>query len=288
MKSLIGTLAFLVALDAFATSPPFAAVDSEAPSAPAQLVAAPDMSPAPGIYLHWGESSDNVGVAGYDVLRSESSGSGYQKVSTTDINDREYLDIDVEPSTTYYYVVQAFDEAGNLSDYSNEASQDSGPYGDLVDNLNMEDTSALDSGGCQASGKDASGLFFLTLLVSIVCGMISKVRIALWLSIFAAPFFAGCDSNEVDVTLLTQEQLAKYQACTTDLDCTAAIGACCGCPYIGVNKQYADQITINCPDGLGCAISECEGGEAVCVDNICKYLPPCGPDDLTDCAFPPG
>jgi hypothetical protein len=86
--------------------------DTQAPTAPTNLQpSAPDSNE---IDLSWSPSSDNVGVAGYEVLRNgtqigTSSSTGYQ-------------DLKVTPSTTYNYTVEAYDAAGNISQPSNTAT----------------------------------------------------------------------------------------------------------------------------------------------------------------------
>jgi cellulose 1,4-beta-cellobiosidase len=57
--------------------------------------------------LYWSPSTDNVGVAGYNVFRD-----GVQIAQTTLPN---YLDTGLAPGTSHVYSVRAFDAAGNLS-----------------------------------------------------------------------------------------------------------------------------------------------------------------------------
>lgn len=59
------------------------------------------------VQLSWGASSDNVGVAGYQIFRN-----GVPLLTTAAIS---YLDTTASPSTTYTYAVSAFDGAGNGS-----------------------------------------------------------------------------------------------------------------------------------------------------------------------------
>ena len=98
---------------------PISPTDTQAPSAPANLVATGALSSAS---LSWTASSDNVGVTRYDVYRSSTSGftpSAANRIaqpSGTSYNDASLA------AGTYYYKVQAEDAAGNLSAASNEAS----------------------------------------------------------------------------------------------------------------------------------------------------------------------
>ncbi|HEY5873493.1 MAG TPA: hypothetical protein VIT46_09670 [Gaiellaceae bacterium] len=78
--------------------------DTQAPTGPASLSATPTSSSS--IQLSWPAATDNVGVAGYRVLRN-----GQQVVETTALS---YLDSGRAPSTTYGYEVRAYDAAGNV------------------------------------------------------------------------------------------------------------------------------------------------------------------------------
>jgi fibronectin type 3 domain-containing protein len=88
------------------------ASDSVAPSAVTDLAA--NAISSNQVQLTWSASSDNVGVAGYNVLR------GGVKVATT--TTPGYVDNTVAPLTTYSYAVTAFDAAGNTSALSNTAT----------------------------------------------------------------------------------------------------------------------------------------------------------------------
>ena len=92
--------------------------DTTAPSAPASLTATGGTGQAT---LSWSASTDDVGVARYDVYRSTTSGftpgSGTRiaQPSSTSYSDPGLV------AGTYYYKVQAEDAAGNVSGSSNEA-----------------------------------------------------------------------------------------------------------------------------------------------------------------------
>ena len=68
------------------------------------------------VNLGWNKEA---GAASYNVLRSTTNGSGYSLVGTSPY--ALFTDSTVAPATTYYYVVQAVNTAGN-SGYSNQAS----------------------------------------------------------------------------------------------------------------------------------------------------------------------
>ena len=97
-----------------------APADSQPPTAPAGLTTAVSGST---VALTWTPSTDNVGVAGYDVHRSATSGftpSAATKIGTV-TSGTTYSD-SARPVGTWYYRVIAVDAAGNPSPSSNEAS----------------------------------------------------------------------------------------------------------------------------------------------------------------------
>lgn len=71
------------------------------------------------INLGWVPSTDNVGVASYSIFRGTATGGPYEKIGTS--TAASYSDTAVVQGTTYYYVVRAYDAAGNGSGNSNEA-----------------------------------------------------------------------------------------------------------------------------------------------------------------------
>ena len=84
------------------------AIDTLAPSTPTNLSAnAPDSA---HVNLSWTASTDNVGVTGYKIFKNGSQ--------LTTVTGTTYADTAVSPSTSYAYVVQATDAAGNLSSTS--------------------------------------------------------------------------------------------------------------------------------------------------------------------------
>lgn len=91
------------------------AVDNIPPSAPTNLTAlAPKFNT---VNLSWNPSTDNVGVTGYYVYRTDKGTTPIATVTTT-----TYTDGTVRATTTYSYNVQAFDAAGNKSANSNTAT----------------------------------------------------------------------------------------------------------------------------------------------------------------------
>lgn len=87
--------------------------DMKPPAPPSDLAAA---STADGIYLRFTPSPDSD-VAGYQVYR-KSKGGQWHKISDSLLVENVFIDQNVKPEKTYYYRVQAQDEAGNLSQFS--------------------------------------------------------------------------------------------------------------------------------------------------------------------------
>jgi len=86
--------------------------DSTPPSAPSNLTATGTTSSS--VSLSWSASSDNVGVAGYQVFR------GGTQVGTT--TGTSFTDSALSASTAYSYSVKAYDAAGNVSAASSAVS----------------------------------------------------------------------------------------------------------------------------------------------------------------------
>jgi fibronectin type 3 domain-containing protein len=92
----------------------FATVDNAVPSTPASLTAS---VVGTTVSLSWPASTDNIGVTGYNIFRHTVSGGPYTKITTSVATSyTESLALG-----TYYYVVQAYDAAGNTSGNSPQA-----------------------------------------------------------------------------------------------------------------------------------------------------------------------
>jgi fibronectin type 3 domain-containing protein len=100
---------------ATATTPNVA--DTQAPSSPSGLTATAINSQQ--INLNWNISTDNVGVAGYDIYRA-TSGNTPQKIAS--VKTTSYGDTGLKANTKYDYYVKARDAIGNSSTPSNTAS----------------------------------------------------------------------------------------------------------------------------------------------------------------------
>ena len=71
------------------------------------------------VQLSW--TDGDTSIAGYNVYRSTTSGSGYVLMNGSLVGPDAFADTTVQSGTTYYYVTTAVDGSGNESSYSNEA-----------------------------------------------------------------------------------------------------------------------------------------------------------------------
>ena len=85
--------------------------DTQAPSAP--VLTSAIARNAAEVDLAWNASTDNVGVAGYQILRNSTS------LTTVPGNVLSFADTTVAGSQTYVYTVKAYDAAGNYSQPGN-------------------------------------------------------------------------------------------------------------------------------------------------------------------------
>lgn len=92
--------------------------DTIAPTIPGTPTVAGTTSAS--ISLSWTASTDAVGVTGYKIFRSSSSGGTYTEVGTSATNS--YTNTGLSSSTTYYYKVSAYDAANNNSAQSGASS----------------------------------------------------------------------------------------------------------------------------------------------------------------------
>ena len=86
------------------------AADNESPSSPTNLVAVSNTKDS--VSLSWDASFDNVGVKGYRIYRND--------FPITDVYSTNFTDTGLESGNSYIYKVIAFDDAGNISEFSNE------------------------------------------------------------------------------------------------------------------------------------------------------------------------
>lgn len=85
--------------------------------APANLTASPGDEM---VSLDWDDNTE-TDLKGYNVYRSQISGSGYEKIHTEIIGESSYEDSSVSNGTSYFYIVKAVNNADEESPASNEA-----------------------------------------------------------------------------------------------------------------------------------------------------------------------
>ena len=91
-----------------------------APKPPVGLVGRVDRKK---VSLYWKRNRE-LDLAGYNVYRSTTPGSGYQRINSSLVSRKmnSFIDKQVELGKTYYYVVTAINKAGGESGYSNEVA----------------------------------------------------------------------------------------------------------------------------------------------------------------------
>ena len=92
--------------------------DTIPPAVPTNLTAAAGHGT---VSLNWNDNGESD-LAGYNIYRSTTSGSGYAKLNGSLLTSSDYNDSTVSNGTTYYYIVTAADTGSNESGYSGEAS----------------------------------------------------------------------------------------------------------------------------------------------------------------------
>ncbi|MGH2556972.1 MAG: LamG-like jellyroll fold domain-containing protein [Actinomycetota bacterium] len=122
--------------------------DTQAPGAPTNLVA--DRVTLDQVDLSWTAATDNIGVTGYQVWRSD------VQIGTT--TNTAFTDTTVAPATSYAYTVRAVDGAGNVGPASNQVNVITGAPvqpGGLVAAYNFDagtGTTLADRSGLDNSG----------------------------------------------------------------------------------------------------------------------------------------
>ncbi|MGB8225261.1 MAG: right-handed parallel beta-helix repeat-containing protein [Sedimentisphaerales bacterium] len=104
--------------------------DTNAPATPTGLEAAAGDQI---VLLGWNANSESD-LAGYNIYRSTTSGSGYIKLNSSLLIAPDYNDSNVTNTITYYYVVTAVDTSSNESAHSSEVTAIPTIYGDFIVN----------------------------------------------------------------------------------------------------------------------------------------------------------
>ncbi|WPV02132.1 cellulose binding domain-containing protein [Mucilaginibacter sp. cycad4] len=147
-----GTLTFT--LDA--TTSPYPA--SPVPPVPANVKATAGVS---RITLDWNTSSGNT-AQGYNVLRSTSSGGPYTSVASwTGNTTPQYIDVNVVNGQTYYYVVQAVNQAGTSAN-STEVNAKPAAAGSLPSGWAMKDIGTVSTAGTAGYANVSNNTYVLS------------------------------------------------------------------------------------------------------------------------------
>ncbi len=151
--------------------------DTEPPAPPTGLSATGGESM---VSLDWNDNTEGD-LAGYNVYRSLTSGSGYIKINGPLVSSSDYVDNDVEGYVTYYYIVTAVDTSLNESDDSSETSATpidttapsvpiglTAEAGDGVVSLNWNDNTEGDLAGYNIYRSTTSGSGYIQLNGSLL------------------------------------------------------------------------------------------------------------------------
>ena len=155
-----------------------ASVDSSPPTQPTNLTAT---APPNRVDLSWQGSSDNVGIAGYDVIRNGQTLATVGAVTS-------YSDATVAPLTTYTYEVRARDASGNVSAPSNAVTLTTPEaprihtFTPVADARVQEANGATNYGTSTAVGTDAGPAVetYLRFDVSGLSGAVQSARLRLY------------------------------------------------------------------------------------------------------------
>lgn len=147
--------------------PVTSSVEFIAPAAPTNLVATQN---ATSVRLEWNANSE-TDLAGYNIYRSETSGSAYNTIARNVVSN-SFVDNTTVEGKQYFYVIRAVDNSINRSAYSNEvAATASGNHAlaaHLQFNSNLKDTTvnlnhcAIYGSTSYSAGKIGSGSILLT------------------------------------------------------------------------------------------------------------------------------
>lgn len=120
------------------TTTPTQSSDSQKPAKPQEFRSEVDEASS-GVSLSWKAATDNVGVSHY-VLERATTDDDWKVLDDT-ITETSYEDRTVVFSTTYHYRLQAFDAAGNGSDYATTDAK----TGEFNANANADDATTIAS-----------------------------------------------------------------------------------------------------------------------------------------------
>ena len=189
--------------------------DTTPPTKPAGLTAVA----SDRVDLSWQASSDNVGLAGYDILRD-----GVQIATVGPVTT--YADTSIAGQTTYTYHVRARDAAGNLSPLSDPATVTTPEtprvfvFRPVADTRVEEATPSTNYGTSTLIGTDASPRVetYLRFDLSGLDGTVQSARLRLWATNGSVdgPSVAPTGSSWGETTLTWSNRPAPSGAPTDD------------------------------------------------------------------------
>jgi fibronectin type 3 domain-containing protein len=95
---------------------------SAANATPVSIPVTFTVTPPSSVTLTWNANTESD-LAGYKVYRATASGAYGAPIAAIPGNTTSYTAIGLQFGTTYFFVVTAYDIAGNESAYSNEVSK---------------------------------------------------------------------------------------------------------------------------------------------------------------------
>jgi chitodextrinase len=110
----------------WSTAFPVTLIDTTAPSAPGAFASPSHTSTS--VSLSWSASSDDVGVAGYDIYRTWGGGNVF--IGSTTSGTLTFSDIHVQAGGSYAYHAKARDSSGNVSVASGTANVTADAFAD--------------------------------------------------------------------------------------------------------------------------------------------------------------
>jgi fibronectin type 3 domain-containing protein len=72
------------------------------------------------VVLNW-TGSTSPDILGYNIYRATTQGGAYEKLNSSPALETSYVDNDVAPGQTYFYVTTAVDQMKHESGFSNAA-----------------------------------------------------------------------------------------------------------------------------------------------------------------------
>ena len=107
------------------------------------------------IRLRWDPNSE-PDLAGYNIYRSQVSGSGYARLNGSLIPINSFTDSSVQADVTYYYVATSVKEHGLESAFSDEVSASASGTSGLVASFGFEEGNGITTADASGNGNDGT------------------------------------------------------------------------------------------------------------------------------------